>query len=146
MTYGSADEIMASMLLSFQSSASTTTNNNTASTLRIALDDASHALLEAVEKESGVGPPSTVGMKPEQPSAVGVADDTLEDPMIAAFLQAQERCAAPPSLDDFKDWARLVVAIKSRSKQQQQQQQQQPHCDEDTDRKGVPPMSTCPKR
>ena len=61
--------------------------------------------------------------------------------MITAFLQAQERCAAPLSLD-FKDWARmvLVVAIKSRSKQQQQQS----HCHyyDNTDGKGVPPMST----
>ena len=77
----------------------------------------------------------------QQAAAVVVADDTLEDPMITAFLQAQERCASPPSFD-FKDWARLVlvVAIKSRSKQQQQQ----PHChyDDNTDRKGVPPMST----
>ena len=91
------------------------------STLKIALQDASHALLEAVEKEQ-VRDASSTGMNATLPALPELRQqqqqqhcstngshngkDSEEDPIMAAFLEAQNRSL--PSLN-FEDWARLIV-------------------------------------
>lgn len=114
------------------------------STINIALQDASHALLEAVEKErvrdalhAGTStlpvqhnhvvdstlnsneelhqPPSQQRQKQHQKqstnnsSASNGKDSEEEDPIMAAFLEAQHRS----SVLNFDDWARLIVLLSN---------------------------------
>jgi hypothetical protein len=93
------------------------------STLQIALEDASRALSEALEKETaralstGMKPAATLGVncltssgehlpQPQKSHCSPIGDEDLEDPIMAGFLESQR---APPELD-FDDWARVIAA------------------------------------